>query len=184
MQANDLRAGRSIKHEGELYIVLEASHRSPGNKRAFMQISMRNLKNGKIIQQKFSSTEEIESADLDARKVQYLYKDDTGYHFMDQEDYETHTVGEDIVGENKYYLKENDEAKLYFYEKRAVDIELPPKVVLEVIESPEWVKGDSVSNNLKPAVLETGKKVMVPIFIKQGSRIVVDTRTGEYISRE
>ena len=169
---------------GDIHVILEYSHRSPGNKRAFVQVSMRNLKNGKIIQNKFSSTEEVESAPLEARKTQYLYHDDAGYHFMDQTDYETHTVGDDVVGEKRNYLTENLEVRIFFYGDRPVELELPPKVTLEVVESPEWVRGDSVSNNVKPATLSSGAKIMVPIFIKQGTKIIVDTRTGEYMSRE
>lgn len=184
MQANQLRAGNTVVYNGELHNILEASHRSPGNKRAFMQVSMRNLKSGKIIQQKFSATEDVETASLDAKDAQYLYHDDTGYYFMDQTDYETHAIGDEIVGDSKNYLTENMAVKIFFYGHRVVQVDLPPKVTLAVTESPEWVKGDSVSNNTKPAVLETGMKIMVPIFVKVGTRIIVDTRTGNYISRE
>ena len=184
MVANDLRPGNSIMHNGEIYVILEASHRSPGNKRAFIQVSMRNLKTGKIIQDKLSSTESIEPAPLEARKAQFLYADDAGAHFIDQTDYETHAVSGDIVGDKKNFLKENCEVRIFYHENRPVDLELPPKVILEVTEAPDWVRGDSVSNNVKPVVLETGFKLSVPIFIKQGTKIVVDTRSGDYISRE
>ncbi|MBI4430860.1 MAG: elongation factor P [Candidatus Omnitrophica bacterium] len=184
MLANDLRPGNSIMHNGTIHVILEASHRSPGNKRAFIQVSMRNLKSGKIIQEKFSSTEAVDPAPLEARKAQFLYSDDGGFHFMDQTDFETHTIGPGIVGEKKNFLKENCEVRVFYHENIPVDLELPPKMALEVTEAPDWVRGDSVSNNVKPVVLETGFKINVPIFIKQGTKIVVDTRSGEYISRE
>ncbi len=184
MTANDLRSGNSIIHNDAIHVILEASHRSPGNKRAFIQVSMRNLKTGKIIQEKFSSTESIESAPLEARKAQFLYSDDAGYHFMDQTDFETHTIGPDIVGDKKNFLKENCEVRVFYHENIPVDLELPPKIALVVTESPDWIRGDSVSNNVKPVLLETGFKINVPIFIKQGTKILVDTRSGEYISRE
>jgi elongation factor P len=184
MQANDLRKGAAIVWNGQLCLVLDASHRTPGNKRAFMQISMRDIRTGKIIQCKFSSAEEVEEANLDARQVQYLYHDHEGYHFMDLADFHNFYLTEEIVGEEKYYLKENDEIEIDFHDGKPVVLNLPSHVSLKVTESPPWVKGDSVSNNTKPAVLETGLKVQVPIFVQQGETIKVDTRTGQYLSRQ
>jgi elongation factor P len=184
MQANDLRKGTSIIYKNEIYVVMEYTHYTPGNKRAFVQATLKELKSGKIITNKFSSTENVEAAHLDARKAQYLYHDQEGYHFMDLEDYHTFALTEAMVGHDKYYLKENDELSINFYNGSAVTLEIPKQVVLKVTDSPPWVRGDSVSNNLKPATCETGLKLQVPIFLEQGSLIRVDTRTGEYIGRE
>lgn len=184
MQANDLRKGAVIILNGQLYVVLSAEHRTPGNKRAFMQVEIRELKSGKIIQQKFSSTEPVESAELDSRRAQYLYQDHEGYHFMDLVDYHSFTLSGEAIGDQKYYIKENDEVDIEFFDSKPVLLELPAQVSLKVVESPPWVKGDSVSNNTKPAALETGLKLQVPIFIKEGEMIKVDTRTGQYLSRE
>lgn len=183
MQANDLRKGAAIVMNGQLYVVLGADHRTPGNKRAFMQVELRELKSGKIIQQKFSSTEPVQEANLESKHAQYLYRDHEGLHFMDLEDYHTFSLSEEMVGGQKYYIKENDEVDVDFHDGNPVLLELPAQVTLKVIESPPWVKGDSVSNNTKPATLETGLKLQVPLFIKEGELVKVDTRTGEYLSR-
>ncbi|MBI1977276.1 MAG: elongation factor P [Candidatus Omnitrophica bacterium] len=184
MQANDLRPGAAVLLNGQIYVVLEFRHHTPGNKRAFIQASLREMKSGKIIQQKFSSTESVEEAHLDSKKVQYLYHDQEGYHFMDLEDYHSFALSEELIGDKKYYLKENDETAIDFHDGAPIMVEVPNHVFLKVVESPPWVKGDSVSNNMKPAVTETGLKVQVPIFLKEGEIIKVDTRTGEYLGRQ
>ena len=184
MQANDLRPGAAILLNGQIYLVTDFRHHTPGNKRAFIQTTLKELKSGKIIQQKFSSAESVEEAHLDSKKVQYLYHDQEGYHFMDLEDYHSFTLHDDVIGDKKYYLKENDEAAIDFHDGNPVMVEVPNHVFLKVTESPPWVKGDSVSNNMKPAVCETGLKIQVPIFLKEGEVIKVDTRTGEYLGRQ
>jgi elongation factor P len=183
MQAKDLRSGETILLRGDLQTVMESKFFSPGNKRAFVQTTVRSLKTGKIVQHRFSSVEDIESVRLDYKKCQYLYYDRDGYHFMDVEDYNNFPLQESTLGDRKYYLKENDEIKIAFYEGNPVEIEIPNHVLLKVTDSPPWVRGDSVSNNMKPATTETGLKVQVPIFLKEGETIKVDTRTGEYLGR-
>ena len=184
MQANNIRPGMAVLHQNQIYMVIDFSHRTPGNKRAFMQITLKNVKTGQVIQQRFSATEDIEIAHLDPKKSQYLYKDHEGYHFMDLEDYHSYALGDEVVGDTKFYLKENLELELLFHEGKLIEINLPKQVVLKVVDSPPGVKGDSVSNNTKSAVLETGLKVNIPIFISEGSMIKVDTRTGEYLGKE
>jgi elongation factor P len=183
MQATDLRKGTTIRFGGELYTVVDHRHYTPGNKRAFVQASLKSLKSGKIIQNRFASTEEVEYVALDPRQCQYLYHDAEGYHFMDMEDYHTFQMPGEIVGDDKYYLKENMELKIDFYEGRPVTPEFPKTVILKLTEAPPWVRGDSVSNNTKPAVTETGLKIMVPIFLEEGTEIKVSTETGEYLGR-
>lgn len=183
MQATELRKGTTVLYKGELHIVVDFRHYTPGNKRAFVQASMKSLKSGKIIQNRFASTEEVERAILDPKPCQYLYRDDQGFHFMDMENYNTFTMADDVIGDSKFYLKENMEIKIDFYEGAPVVPELPKMVVLKVVESPPWVKGDSVSNNMKPAVCETGLKIQVPIFLDEGTEIRVNTETGEYTGR-
>ncbi len=184
MQANDLRPGAAILLNGQIYLVTEFRHHTPGNKRAFIQATLRELKSGKIIQQRFSSAESVEMANLDSKKVQYLYHDQNGYHFMDMEDYHSFALSEELIGEKKYYLKENEEVAVDFHDDNPIMVEVPNHVFLKITESPPWVKGDSVSNNMKPAVLETGLKIQVPIFIEEGTIVKVDTRTGEYLGRQ
>lgn len=183
MQANDLRKGTTIIYRNELYMVHDFVHKTPGNLRAFVQVTLKSLKSGKLIQDRFASTAEIERVALDPRVCQYLYHDAEGYHFMDLQDYQTIAIQEEIIGDAKFYLKENMEIKIDFYDGRPLVPELPKVVTLKVVESPPWVKGDSVSNNVKPAVCETGLKVNVPIFIDQDTEIKVSTETGEYLGR-
>ena len=183
IQATQIRKGMTILFEKEIYVVLDQRHYTPGNKRGFVQCSLRNLKTGKVVQNKFASEDRVEMAHLDSRSVQYLYHDNSGYYFMDLEDYHNFPLGEDVVGGGKNYLRENMEIQVLFYEDKPVELQLPNTVVLKVIESPPWVKGDSVTNNLKPAVCETGLKINIPIFIETGTEIKVNTETGEYISR-
>ncbi len=183
MQATDLRKGSKLLFRGELMVVTDFSHHTPGNKRAFVQASLKNLKSGKIIQNRFASTESIDRVILDPKSCLYQYHDDTGYHFMDMGTYETYVLSDDVIGDDKYYLKENMEIKIDFYEGTPVVPELPKTVVLKVTESPPWVKGDSVSNNMKPGVCETGLKIQIPLFIDEGTEIKVNTETGEYLGR-
>ncbi len=184
MQANDVRQGATITMNGELYIVTDFRYHSPGNKRAFVQLTIRSLRTGKIAQHKFSSTEDVEEASLDHKQCQFLYSNKEGFNFMDLEDFHTFVIGEAQMGNQKYYLKENDEVSIAFYEGNPVELELPPHVFLKITEAPPWVKGDSVSNNVKPATTETGLKIQVPIFLKEGEVVKVDTRTGEYLGRQ
>lgn len=173
----------TLLRDKEIYIVLDQRHYTPGNKRGFVQVTHRNFKSGKVTQVRFASEDRVELAHLDPRPCQYLYHDDEGYHFMDLQDYQNFALSEDGVGDKKYYLKENMEMDVLFHEGKPVEPEFPKTVTLKVVESPPWVKGDSVTNTMKPAVLETGLKIQVPIFIEPGIDIKVNTESGEYISR-
>lgn len=181
--ANDLRRGMAIKYNGDINIVLGVEHRTPGNLRAFVQASLRNLRTGKSSDVRFSSTEKVELVELNRTKLEYSYSDPTGYHFMDPETYETITLQEDLLDEAKEYLVENLPVEVLFVENRPVQVELPASVEMTVVESPEGLRGDTASNVTKPATLESGKVVQVPLFIKEGERIKVDTRSGSYMSR-
>lgn len=183
MQARAIRNGTALLFNDEIHIVTGFRHYTPGNKRGFIQVTMKGLKSGKIIQNRFASDEDVERAILEPRDCQFLYKDEAGFHFMDMGDYHNFPLSEDLVGEAKYYLKENMELKIQFHEGVPVAPEFPKSVVLKVTESPPWVKGDSVSNNMKPAVCETGLKIQVPIFIEEGTDIKVNTESGEYLGR-
>lgn len=173
----------AIKYNGDINIVLGVEHRTPGNLRAFVQASLRNLRTGKSSDVRFSSTEKVELVELNRTKLEYSYSDPTGYHFMDPETYETITLQEDLLDEAKEYLVENLPVEVLFVENRPVQVELPASVEMTVVESPEGLRGDTASNVTKPATLESGKVVQVPLFIKEGERIKVDTRSGSYMSR-
>lgn len=183
MQANDLRKGTIILYQGDLYICMDYHRGSPGNKRAFVQASFKGLNNGRSFQNKFASDEEFERAALDPRTCQYQYHDADGFHFMDMVSYDSFTISDAAIGDNKYFLKEEMEIKIQFFEGNPVLPEIPKSIVLKVTEAPPGIRGDSVSNTLKSAVCETGFRVQVPLFIKEGDEIRINTETGEYGGR-
>jgi len=183
MQANDLRRGTAILFNKEIHLVEDFRHHTPGNKRGFIQATLRNIKTGRVLQNKFSSDEDIEAAPLIPKAVQFLYRDGDGFHFMNLEDYHSFMMTEASVGDAAHYLKENQEFKIRFHEESPIVIELPSSIVLKVVDSPPGVRGDSATNTLKPAKLETGYEVSVPLFVNEGDLIKIDTRTGEYIGR-
>ncbi len=181
--ANDLRKGQAIKYNGNVAIVLDVQHRTPGNLRAFVQAIIRYINTGKSADVRFGSTDKIELVDVNRTNLEFSYKDGTGYHFMDPSSYETITLQESLLGEAKDYLVENLSVEVLYTEGKAVQVDLPSSVHLKVVEAPEGVRGDTASNVTKPAVLETGKTVNVPLFIKEGEVIKIDTRTGNYMGR-
>ncbi len=181
--ANDLRKGQAIKYNGNIAIVLDVQHRTPGNLRAFVQAIIRYINTGKSADVRFGSTDKIELVDVNRTTLEFSYKDGSGFHFMDPESYETITLNENLLGEAKDYLVENLKVEVLYTEGRPVQVELPSSVQLKVVEAPEGVRGDTASNVTKPAVLETGKTVNVPLFIHEGELIKIDTRTGSYMGR-
>jgi elongation factor P len=181
--ANDLRKGMAIKYNGNAAIVLEVHHRTPGNLRAFVQAIIRYINTGKSADVRFSSTDKVELVDIERKQLDFSYKDNNGFHFMDPETYETITFHETLVGDAKDYLVENLSVQVLYAEGKAVEIELPASVALKVVESAEGLRGDTASNVTKPAVLETGKTINVPLFIKEGETVKIDTRTGAYMGR-
>jgi elongation factor P len=181
--ANDLRRGMAINYNGDVCVVLDMQHRTPGNLRAFVQASLRSLRTGKSSDVRFSSTEKIDVVPMMVRKMEFSYKDGDDFVFSDPETYETVTLNPEIVGEAKLYLVENGQVTVTFVEDKAVSIELPSSVVLTVKDAPDGIRGDSANNVQKPIILETGITVQAPLFIKTGEKIKVDTRTGKYMER-
>ena len=181
--ANDLRKGMAIKYNGNTAIVLEVHHRTPGNLRAFVQAIIRYINTGKSADVRFGSTDKVEVVDIERKQLEFSYKDHNGFHFMDPETYDTITLHDNLLGESKDYLVENLAVQVLYAEGKAVQVELPASVSLKVVESPEGVRGDTASNVTKPAVLETGKTINVPLFIKEGETIKIDTRNGTYLGR-
>ncbi len=181
--ANDLRKGMAIKYKGDTVIVMDVQHRTPGNLRAFVQAIVRNIRTSKSMDVRFSSTEKVEVVEINRRKLDFSYHDHEGFHFMDPEDYETVTFNAEFVGDAKNYLPENVTVEVLYAEGKPVQIELPSTVTLKVTESPEGVKGDTASNVQKPAVMETGLTVNVPLFIKEGESLRISTDNGSYLSR-
>ena len=181
--ANDLRKGMAIKYNGNTAIVLEVHHRTPGNLRAFVQAIIRYISTGKSADVRFGSTDKVELVDIERKQLEFSYKDNNGFHFMDPETYDTITLQQDFIGDAKDYLVENLAVQVLYAQGKAVEVELPASVSLKVIESPEGLRGDTASNVTKPALLETGKSINVPLFIKEGEIIKIDTRTGVYMGR-
>ena len=173
----------AIIYNGDITVVLDMQHRTPGNLRAFVQATLRSIKTGKSSDVRFSSTERIEPVPMITKKMEYSYKDGVDYVFTDPETYETVTLAAELVGDTKNYLVENAQVTVTFVEEKAVSIELPSSVVLKVSDAPEGIRGDSSNNVQKPVTLETGITVQVPLFIKTGEQIKVDTRTGKYMER-
>ncbi|HTV61628.1 MAG TPA: elongation factor P [Verrucomicrobiae bacterium] len=181
--ANDLRRGMAINYNGDISVVLDMQHRTPGNLRAFVQATLRSIRTGKSSDVRFSSTERIEPVPMIAKKMEFSYKDGADYVFTDPESYESVTLAEELVGDAKNYLVENGQVTVTFVEEKAVSIELPSSVVLTVTEAPEGIRGDSANNVQKPIIVETGITLQAPLFIKTGEKIKVDTRTGKYMER-
>src|SRR5438067_1237687 len=181
--ANDLRKGMAIKYNGNPAIVLEVHHRTPGNLRAFVQAIIRYINTGKSADVRFGSTDKVELVEIERKNLEFSYKDRNGFHFMDPETYDTITLQENLIGGAKDYLVENLSLQVLYAEGKPVQVELPASVSLKVVESPEGVRGDTASNVTKPALLETGKTINVPLFIKEGENIKIDTRSGAYMGR-
>src|SRR5258705_8279175 len=181
--ANDIRRGMAINYNGDIAVVLDTQHRTPGNLRAFVQVTIRSIRSGKSSDIRFSSTERIEVIPMMTRKMDFSYKDGDDYVFSDPDTYETVTLSPEIVGEAKNYLVENGPVTVTFVEDKAVTIELPSSVVLTVTDAPEGIRGDSANNVQKTVTMETGITVQAPLFIKTGEKIKIDTRTGKYMER-
>ena len=173
----------AINYNGDISVVLDMQHRTPGNLRAFVQATLRSIRTGKSSDVRFSSTERIEPVPMIAKKMEFSYKDGEDFVFTDPETYETVTLTADLVGDDKNYLVENGHVTVTFVEEKAVSIEIPPSVVLTVADAPEGLRGDSSGNVQKPITLETGITIQAPLFIKTGEKIKVDTRTGKYMER-
>ncbi|HTB84667.1 MAG TPA: elongation factor P [Candidatus Sulfotelmatobacter sp.] len=181
--ANDLRRGMAINYNGDICVVLEFQHRTPGNLRAFVQATLRSLKTGKASDVRFSSTERIEPVPMMNTKMEFSYMDGTDFVFTDPTNYETVTLAAELVGEAKDFLVENATVTVTFVEEKAISVEIPSSVVLTVTDAPEGVRGDSANNVQKAITLETGIVVQAPLFIKTGEKIKIDTRTRKYMER-
>ena len=181
--ANDLRKGMAIRYNGNPAIVLEIHHRTPGNLRAFVQCIIRYIGTGKSADIRFSSTEKVDVLETNRQPLEFSYADHQGYHFMDPQSYETITLNEELIGDSKQYLVENLKVEVLSIEGRPAQIELPSSVSLKVVESADGIRGDSANNVQKPATLETGKIINVPLFIKEGDLIKVSTADGTYLGR-
>ncbi len=181
--ANDIRKGQVIKFNGEPHLVMETQHRTPGNLRAFVQIKMRNLRYGKALDQRFASTDTIEVLPTDRRTLEFSYADRENFAFIDPDTFDQIELSGTTIGDVKNYLTAGGKVEVLFVDDKALTVDLPSTVALKVIESSEGIKGDTASNVQKPAKLETGLVVQVPLFIKEGEVIKISTADGSYLGR-
>ena len=182
---SDLEKGMTIRKENKLWFVMSTFFVSPGKGSAFYKVKLKEVQTGKVVDYTLKSGEAIEIVDTERKTVQFLYKQDDLFVFMDQENYEQYSLEESVVGEKKAaFLKEEQKLIIFFAEEVAVDVSyVKQKQVFEVIEAPPGVKGDTVSNAFKTVSLETGAKAQVPLFIKEGEKVVINVETGEYCER-
>ncbi|MGI6485776.1 MAG: elongation factor P [Thermoanaerobacterales bacterium] len=183
ISTNDLRTGVTVEIDGEVFTIVDFQHVKPGKGAAFVRTKIKNIKTGQLFERTFRAGEKLNRANIERKTMQYLYSSDDIFYFMDTNTYEQIPLNKDQLGDAIKFLKENSEAMVMFYEGASIGIELPTFVELEVIDTEPGFKGDTATGGSKPATLETGAVVQVPLFIDKGDLIRVDTRTGEYLSR-
>src|SRR5580704_18202338 len=183
ISATQLRPGMVVKWNGELFSVFKMEHRTPGNLRGFVQVKMRKLSSGTMMEHRFSSEDRVERASLDEQDMEYLYDDGEYYYFMNTETFEQMHLLKDLLGDATNFLTPNLKVAVEFYEGKAISVELPASVDLTVVETEPGLKGATVSNVTKPAKLETGLVVQVPPFISEGEKIRVSTSESAYLDR-
>ena len=181
--AGDFRNGKTFEMDGKVMQVVEFQHVKPGKGAAFVRTKMRNVVTGAVTETSFNPTAKFEEAFVDRKDMEYSYNDGDLYYFMDPESYELVPINKDVLGDNFKFVKENMTCKIMSYKGSVFGVEPPNFVELEVTESDPGVKGDTATNVTKPAILETGAEIKVPLFINPGDRIRIDTRTGEYLER-
>ena len=183
ISTSEFRKGMKLKVDGELWIIIDFQNARTAQRRAKVTVRLKNIKTGAVIERIFASGETFAQPDFEVRAMQYLYTDGETWHFMDTKTYDQITLTKDYLGGAGDFLMENSEYKILFFEGEPLDLDLPSSVILKVVETEPGVKGDSVSNLTKGATLETGLQVKVPLFIKVGDKVKVDTRTKEYLER-
>lgn len=180
---SEFRNGLVLRFEGELYSMVEFQHVKPGKGGAFVRTRLKNIKTGRVIDHTFRSGEKVEDVRLERKTVQYLYRGDGDFIFMDTDTYEQIHASEEVVGERANLMKEGIEVEILFHGKDPIEVELPIFVELEITKTDPGLKGDTASGGSKPATLETGSVIQVPLFLQEGEIVKVDTRTGSYVER-
>ena len=184
ISSNDFRSGVSIELDGSVWRVVEFLHVKPGKGSAFVRTKLKNVQNGSVVERTFRAGETVPQAILDKRTMQHTYKEGEQYVFMDMETFEETSLSTTQIGDRVKYISEGMEVNVLFWNEQVLEVELPTSVVLEVTETDPGVKGDTATGGSKPAIVETGAQVMVPLFISTGERIKIDTRTDAYLGRE
>ena len=181
--ATNLKRGMCLKYEGELGIIIDTEHRTPGKGNALIMATVRSVNSGKTKAIRFASNDKCDIVDTERQKLEFSYADQNGYYFMDTTSYETIELPAKMLGDGIDFLAENMEVEVLFIEGNPVSAELPPSVELEVTESSEGIKGDTANNPTKPARIASGREIQVTLFVEQGDIIKIDTRTGKYLGR-
>jgi len=180
---NDLKNGLVLNFDGQLWTVVEFQHVKPGKGGAFVRTKLKNVLTGKVVDRTFNAGVKVETANVDKRDMQYLYKDGTDFVFMDTSSYDQLQVGETVVGDASRYLLESQQATVATHDGNPLYVELPASVVLEITYTEPGLQGDRSTGGTKPATLETGAEIQVPLFLETGTRVKVDTRDGSYLGR-
>lgn len=183
ISAGDFRNGKTLEIEGTVYQILEFQHVKPGKGAAFVRTKLKDIKNGGVIERSFRPTEKFPEARIDRKDMQYLYQDGDLYNFMDVETYDQIALNADVVGDALKFVKENENVKICSHKGNVFSVEPPLFVELAITETEPGFKGDTAQGATKPAIVETGATVMVPLFVETGDVLKIDTRTGEYLSR-
>ncbi len=180
---NEIKPGMVIEHKDDLWSVLKAQHVKPGKGGAFNQVELKSIKKGTKLNERFRSSDTVERAILDDKKFSFLYEDENSCHFMDQINFEQIQINKTLLGEKNKLLKENMEVNVQFYEDQALSVDLPSTVELKIETTDAVIKGQTAASSYKPATLENGLKIMVPPFIDTEDKIILDTRTLEYVKK-
>ena len=183
ISAGDFRNGITIELEGNVYQIIEFQHVKPGKGAAFVRTKLKNIKNGGVVEKTFRPTEKCPEARIDRKEMQYLYEDGDLYYFMDTENFEQTMLNSEEIGDSMKFVKENEMVKMCSHNGSVFAVEPPLFVELEITDTEPGFKGDTATGATKPATVETGATVYVPLFVNQGDKIKIDTRTGEYLSR-
>jgi len=183
LSINEIKAGVTILVDEHVYLVIDTQHVKPGKGAAFVRAKLRDLKTSNVQELTFRGDEKIDEAFVEERKLQYLYHSGSMFHFMDQDNFEEIVISEDAVGDKKKFLKDNLEVAGNFYKNQTLNINLPMFIEFKIIDTEPGVKGDTAKGSNKPAQIETGATIQVPLFVGTGDTIRIDTRTGEYIER-
>lgn len=183
ISTNDVRPGMALDLPDGLFTIVRYEHVKPGKGKAFVRMRLKNVETGQVLDKTFRADEDVPQAIIERRDHQYLYRDDLGFHFMNLEDYGQLALSDDDVGDAAHFLIDGMTVQLTLYKGTPIGVDLPAAVELEVTFAEPGVKGDTVSGARKPVTLETGLTVQVPLFVEQGDRIKVDTRSGEYLTR-
>jgi len=183
MGTSDLRGGMKVELDKEPYTVISNEFVKPGKGQAFNRIKIKNLKTGRVVERTFKSGDKLDLADVEENKMRMLYKEQGGIVFMDEQSYEQHTIPMSLIGDKEVWFMEDIEYDVIFYKGEIIDVTTPTFMEMVITETAPGLRGDTSGRVLKPATTETGAKIQIPIFIEEGEKVKVDTRTGEYVSR-